>query len=59
MKIIAQLASYLILVGLIVPSFLFFWGKMDLGQVKHWMLIATIGWFVVTPLWMGRKSSAE
>lgn len=59
MRIIAPAASYLILVGVMVPSILFYAGKMDLDQVKLWMMMMTVAWFVVTPLWMGRETKAS
>jgi hypothetical protein len=27
-------------------------GGMDLGAMKLWMALATVAWFVATPLWM-------
>ena len=37
------------------PPLLFFAGRLDLPQVKLWMLVATVLWFVATPFWMERK----
>ncbi|MDK1118684.1 MAG: hypothetical protein QGM50_07835 [Anaerolineae bacterium] len=55
-KQIAQLASWLCLVVLVVPSVLFLTGKLQsLDQVKLVMLIATVVWFVSTPLWMWKE----
>lgn len=51
----AQLVSALALVGTILPAVLFFIGRLDLDQVKGWMLAATAVWFVATPLWMERR----
>jgi len=53
-----QIASWLALAATVVPSVLFLSGKMELDAVKWTMLIATIVWFVVTPMWMGRKNPA-
>jgi len=50
-----QIISWIAFGVTILPSILFFAGKMDLDQVKLWMLVATVAWFVATPLWMGRE----
>jgi hypothetical protein len=57
MKTVAQLISWLALAGTILPALLFFGGSIGLPQVKVWMLIATVLWFVATPLWMERKAT--
>jgi hypothetical protein len=54
MRRAAQIASWLALAGTIVPALCFFAGRLDLNQVKAWMLAATVVWFVATPLWMER-----
>lgn len=55
-KQITQLASWLCLTVLVVPSVLFLTGKLQsLDQVKLIMLIATVVWFVSTPLWMWKE----
>lgn len=54
MKPVAQFASAAALIGTILPAVLFITGRLDLDQVKAWMLTATVVWFVVTPLWMER-----
>lgn len=59
MRRILQLVSWLALAGIVVPPVLFLAGRMDLDQQKLWMLIATIVWFVATPLWMGRELQPE
>lgn len=56
---IAQIISYLSLVWLTVPSVMFWMGRMELATVKWHMLLASVVWFVATPLWMGRKSLHE
>ena len=58
MRTIAQVASWLILVGLALAPILFFAGRLSLERTKLWMLIATIAWFAVTPLWMGRRAQS-
>jgi len=57
MKPILIIVSLLALAGTILPALLFLGGAMQLSQVKTWMLVATITWFVTAPLWMGRKAS--
>jgi len=52
-KTIAQIVSWISLGVLLLPSVLFLTGNLSsLEQVKTIMLIATIVWFVSTPLWM-------
>jgi hypothetical protein len=58
MSAIARLVSGLALVGTILPPLLFFADRMALDQVKWWMLVATIVWFVATPFWMDRAEDA-
>lgn len=38
-----------------MPALLFFADRIDLAQVKFWMLVWTVAWFVATPIWMERK----
>ena len=53
---IAQIVSWLSLVILIMPSVLFLMGTFSsLDQVKLIMLVATVVWFVSTPLWMWKE----
>jgi ACR3 family arsenite efflux pump ArsB len=42
-------------VATLLPSVFFLLGLLTLDQVKLWTLVATVIWFVVTPLWMGRE----
>lgn len=56
MRIIAQIVSYLMLVGVVLAPILFFAGAISLDRAKLLMLIVTIGWFIATPLWMGRTA---
>jgi hypothetical protein len=53
-KAAARVVSFVSLVGTIAPPVLFFTGQMDLDATKWWMLVATVGWFVATPIWMDR-----
>jgi hypothetical protein len=54
MRTAARLISLAALVGTIAPPVLFFTGHMDLAATKWWMLVATVVWFVATPIWMDR-----
>jgi hypothetical protein len=42
----------------LIPSFLVFFGMMDLATHKWWMLAGTVLWFGTAPLWMRKKRSA-
>ena len=52
---LCRVLSWLALAGTLVPSVLFFYGRMTLDQTKLWMLIATILWFATAPVWMERE----
>ena len=54
MRVAAQIASGVALVGTILPAVLFFGGGLELTQLKTWMFAATVVWFAATPLWMER-----
>jgi hypothetical protein len=54
-KALAKAVSALALAGTILPPLLFFAGRLDLAQVKTWMLVSTVAWFAATPLWMERE----
>ncbi len=57
MKRVAQIISWLALAGTLLPACLFFAGRIDLAQVKAWMLAAAIVWFLATPIWMEHKAT--
>ena len=59
MKTLCQILSWVAIAGTILPSFLFLMDSMNLDQAKLLMRWATILWFVVTPLWMGRGKIAS
>ncbi len=59
MRTILQLVSFVALATTIIPAVLFLTDSVDLGQVKLLMLIGTIGWFVATPLWMGKAPTID
>jgi hypothetical protein len=50
----AQVVSLVALVATILPPVLFFSDHMALDSMKTWMLVATVAWFVATPVWMDR-----
>lgn len=56
---IAKLVSLITLSLVVVPCFLFFMGVISLDGVKLSALIGTVGWFVSTPMWMGRDLSID
>ena len=56
MKKVGRIISLLALVGTIVPAVMFFNGRADLADVKSWMLVSTVVWFAITPMWMERTS---
>lgn len=54
MRTLLQLISAIALLATILPSIMFLSGSLDLAQTKLAMLIATVIWFIATPLWMGQ-----
>lgn len=57
MKMTARVVSALALAATILPSLLFFAGRLSLAQTKTWMLIAMVMWYLSAPLWMHIKPS--
>ena len=55
MKMIAVTASVIALAGTILPAAFFMAGRLELDAVKLWMLVATVVWFVATPVWMKQE----
>jgi hypothetical protein len=55
MKKAAQFISWLALALTLVPSCLLFASRLSLDDTKAWMLVATVLWFLATPLWMERQ----
>ena len=55
MRNLLQVLSWIALIATILPAFLFLTGRMDIHLMKIMMLTATAAWFILTPLWMGRK----
>lgn len=54
MKTLAQILSWIALVGTITPALFYLGGGLTLAALKTWMLASTVVWFVSVPLWMGR-----
>lgn len=59
MRKLTQTLSWLAIIGTILPSVLYLFNLLALEPCKWAMLVATIVWFVVTPLWMGRETQAD
>jgi hypothetical protein len=59
MRRVYQTISWIALAATVVPSLLYLAGRIDLEQSKQLVLLATIGWFVHAPLWMGREPPAR
>ena len=59
MRRVLQALSWIALAATVLPSVLLLTGRMELDDVKSAMLVATIVWFVATPLWMGREKVAH
>ncbi|MBC8871210.1 MAG: AzlD domain-containing protein [Planctomycetes bacterium] len=55
MNKLLKLVSLVALAAIVVPSLLCFTGALEHNAAKWLALLATIVWFAVTPLWMGRK----
>ena len=60
MRPILRIVSLLSLLALILPSVLFLAGRVELDQVKAYMLVATIVWFVTaTPIMWKEQRQQE
>ena len=59
MNILWKVASLITLGLVVIPCLLFFFGMIGLDAVKLLALIGTVGWFAVTPIWMGRELSVD
>jgi len=56
MRLILKIVSLLSLIALILPSILFLAGRMELDEVKWYMVLATIAWFVTATPWMWKDN---
>ncbi len=59
MKILMKIGSFLSLVLTIVPSIIFFVGNLELSQMKGYMGIGMVLWFVTAPFWINKPSKSE
>ena len=59
MNNVAKVTSLIMLGLVIVPCLLNFSGGLNLDAVKWISLVGTIGWFLFTPMWMGRDTSTD
>ena len=59
MRIVFQLVSWLALAATALPSAMYLGGGLDRNRVNMIMLVATVVWFVCTPVWMGRAPVTE
>ena len=55
MKTPAKIVSLVALSATIAPCLLYFMGVVGHDLVKWVALAGTVGWFISTPLWMGRE----
>ena len=55
MRKLLQLASFLALVGIVIPPILYFRGSLPRDGMNTVMLLATILWFAATPFWMNSR----
>jgi len=54
-RCILQTISWLSLAAVVVPALLFLYGSIGLTTVQSTLLVATIAWFITTPMWMGKE----
>lgn len=59
MRLVTQIISWIALAGTIVPALMYLAQKIDLEQATTALNVATVVWFIATPLWMGRKPEAS
>ena len=59
MKILMKIGSFFSLVLTIVPSIIFFVGDLELSQMKWYMGIGMVLWFVTAPFWINKSSKSE
>ena len=55
MKLVLKIISYTGLGLTIIPSILFLMDKIELSQLKLYMLIGVFVWFGSAVFWVGRK----
>jgi len=59
MKILLKTGSFLGLALTIVPSLIFFTGDLELSQMKIYMGVGMVLWFVTAPFWINKSSKSE
>lgn len=59
MKILLKIGSFLSLALTIVPPIIFFVGNLELSQMKGYMGIGMVLWFVTAPFWINKPSKSE
>lgn len=59
MKIFLILLSVIGLIATIVPPILLFLGKIELGDMKTWMGVGMLLWFVTAPFWINKSIVEE
>lgn len=59
MKILLKIGSFLSLALTIVPPIIFFVGNLELSQMKGYMGIGMVIWFVTAPFWINKPSKSE
>jgi hypothetical protein len=59
MRILLQIASWAALAVTALAPVLYAAGQIELPRTQLVLLLATIGWFVTTPFWMGRPKVEE
>lgn len=59
MKILIKIGSFLGLALTIVPSLSFFTGDLELSQMKVYMGVGMVLWFVTAPFWINKSSKSE
>ena len=55
MKILIKIGSFVSLVLTIVPSLIFFTGGLELSQMKIYMGVGMVLWFVTAPFWINKS----
>lgn len=58
MKPVLITVSMLALAAVLLLPVLFFTDAIDLAQTQRLLLVATLAWLVITPLWMGRTRAS-
>jgi hypothetical protein len=59
MRPILQIISWISLAGSILPSILYLANRITLDRSILWLNVATLVWFIATPMWMGRPKIEE